>query len=49
MLARNVYITVDGRVLMCALNTSASGFGNIFMEDIDVIRQNKNLQNKKWM
>ncbi len=36
-----VYITVDGRVLMCALNTSASGFGNIFIEDIDVIRQNK--------
>jgi len=34
-----VYITVEGRVLMCPLNTGAREFGNIFQTDIDVIRK----------
>ena len=33
-----LYVTVDGRVLMCALNTSTQGFGNIFYQSIDEIR-----------
>lgn len=33
-----LYTTVEGRVLMCALNTGAREFGNLFMEDIDRIR-----------
>ena len=33
-----IYTTVEGRVLMCALNTAEEGFGNLFEEDIDDIR-----------
>lgn len=33
-----IYTTVDGRVLMCALNTAEKGFGNLFEQDIDEIR-----------
>jgi len=33
-----IYTTVEGRVLMCALNTAEEGFGNLFEEDIDTIR-----------
>ncbi|SVC05625.1 uncharacterized protein METZ01_LOCUS258479, partial [marine metagenome] len=36
-----LYITVDGRVLMCALNTSAEGFGNIFYQSLDEIRNSE--------
>lgn len=33
-----LYTTVEGRVLMCALNTGAREFGNLFYQDIDEIR-----------
>lgn len=36
-----IYTTVEGRVLMCALNTGAREFGNLFFEDIDTIRTSK--------
>lgn len=35
-----IYTTVEGRVLMCALNTGAKEFGNIFEQDLDEIRTN---------
>lgn len=38
---RALYTTVDGRVLMCALNTDASPFGNIFTDTLDEIRLSK--------
>jgi len=34
-----IYTTVEGRVLMCALNTAEEGFGNLFKENIDDIRK----------
>ena len=36
-----LYTTVDGRVLMCALNTAEPGFGNLFEQDIDEIRSSE--------
>lgn len=36
-----VYVTVEGRVLMCPLNTSTNEFGNIFVEDIATIRSSE--------
>lgn len=35
---RGVYITVEGRVLMCCMNTAAKSFGNIFSSSLDTIR-----------
>jgi MoaA/NifB/PqqE/SkfB family radical SAM enzyme len=39
-----LYTTVEGRVLMCALNTSEKGFGNIFLQDLDTIRNSVRYQ-----
>lgn len=39
-----IYTTVEGRVLMCALNTGARAFGNIFEQDIDEIRHSLEYQ-----
>jgi|TARA_R100000084_G_C4630719_1_gene138187 sulfatase maturation enzyme AslB (radical SAM superfamily) len=36
-----LYTTVEGRVLMCALNTGAKSFGNIFEQDLDEIRMSE--------
>ena len=38
------YITVDGGVEMCCMNTSVKKFGNILDDDIDNIRQSKRFQ-----
>ena len=39
-----LYTTVEGRVLMCALNTEARSFGNIFEQDLDEIRSSFDYQ-----
>lgn len=36
-----IYVTVEGRVLMCPLNTAAREFGNIFLQSIDEIRSSE--------
>ena len=34
-----LYVTVDGRVLMCCMNTAEPGFGNIFEQPLQLIKQ----------
>jgi radical SAM protein with 4Fe4S-binding SPASM domain len=42
-----LYTTVEGNVKMCALNTGAKPFGNIFETDLDEIRNSEDFQNVK--
>jgi MoaA/NifB/PqqE/SkfB family radical SAM enzyme len=41
---RGVYITVEGRVLTCCMNTQADHHGNILATSIDTIRASKSFQ-----
>lgn len=38
---RGLYVTVEGRVLMCCMNTAAKEFGNIFSTSVNTIRKSK--------
>jgi len=42
-----LYTTVDGRVLMCCMNTGAKSFGNLFTQDLEQIRSSNDFQNVK--
>ena len=42
-----LYTTVEGNVKMCALNTGAKPFGNIFETDLEEIRNSEDFQNVK--
>jgi MoaA/NifB/PqqE/SkfB family radical SAM enzyme len=42
-----IYTTVEGNVKMCALNTGAKPFGNLFEDSIDEIRENVYYQSVK--
>jgi MoaA/NifB/PqqE/SkfB family radical SAM enzyme len=42
-----LYTTVEGHIKMCALNTGAEPFGNLFDTSIDEIRESKDFQNVK--
>jgi len=42
-----LYATVEGNVKMCALNTGAKPFGNLFEDSIDEIRENVYYQSVK--
>jgi radical SAM protein with 4Fe4S-binding SPASM domain len=42
-----LYTTVEGNVKMCALNTGANPFGNIFETDLEEIRNSEDFQNVK--
>ena len=42
-----LYTTVDGRVLMCCMNTGARSFGNLFTHDLEQIRSSEDFQNVK--
>ncbi len=39
-----LYVTVEGRVLMCPLNTGAKDFGNIFYSDLNKIRNSSDFK-----
>jgi len=41
---RGLYMTVEGHVKMCCMNTAAEPFGNVFLEDLDDIRASKKYQ-----
>ena len=38
-------MTVDGSVKVCCINTSTSPIGNIFLDDLDEMRQQSKLKN----
>ena len=42
---RGIYMTVDGSVKVCCINTSTSPIGNIFLDDLDEMRQKSKLNN----
>lgn len=42
-----LYTTVEGDVKMCALNTGAESFGNLFDTDLEEIRSSEDFQNVK--
>lgn len=42
-----IYVTVNGGVHVCRLNTTAKSIGNIFKMSLEEIRQNKSLQEVK--
>jgi len=42
-----LYTTVDGRVLMCCMNTGARSFGNLFTHNLEQIRSSEDFQNVK--
>ena len=42
-----LYTTVEGDVKMCALNTGAESFGNLFDTDLEEIRDSEDFQNVK--
>jgi len=42
---KGLYTTVDGRVLMCCMNTGARSFGNIFDQDLEDIRSSEDFTN----
>jgi len=42
-----LYTTVDGRVLMCCMNTGAKSFGNLFTQNLEEIRSSSDFQNVK--
>ena len=42
-----LYTTVEGRVLMCCMNTGAESFGNIFEQDLEDIRNSEAYQKVK--
>ena len=42
-----LYTTVEGRVLMCCMNTGARSFGNLFTQDLEEIRASSDFQNVK--
>jgi radical SAM protein with 4Fe4S-binding SPASM domain len=42
-----LYTTVEGDVKMCALNTGAESFGNLFDTDLEEIRNSEDFQNVK--
>ena len=43
-----LYVTVEGRVLMCPLNTGAKDFGNIFSSSLSEIRESEDFINVKY-
>ena len=42
-----LYTTVEGNIKMCCLNTGATPFGNIFIHDLDDVRNSKEFQDVK--
>ena len=42
-----LYVTVEGRVLACCMNTAAKSFGNIFEDSIENIHSGNEFQNVK--
>lgn len=41
---RGLYMTVEGNVKVCCMNTAADSLGNILLEDLDDIRKSKEYQ-----
>jgi MoaA/NifB/PqqE/SkfB family radical SAM enzyme len=44
---RGLYVTVEGNVKICCMNTAANPVGNIFMQDVEKIRQSSAYQKIK--
>ncbi len=42
---KGINVTVDGRILMCPLNTGAASFGNILYQDVEEIRSSDKFLN----
>ena len=38
---KGLYVTVEGRVLMCCMNTAEKGFGNMLQQPLNLIRTSK--------